>query len=143
MRGFTLVEILIVTAITIILIAASFPIYENFQRDGKLDVARIELQENLKNVQAQAQAGVNDSSHGVYFNSNSYIAYQGNSYAARDTDYDITYDVINNVIIVNAPVEILFTKKTGLPASAVTVTLQNQIDTEQKTVEVNEIGLIE
>ena len=65
MRGFTLVEILIVTAITIILIAASFPIYENFQRDGKLDVARIELQENLKNVQAQAQAGVNDSSHGV------------------------------------------------------------------------------
>lgn len=142
MKGFTLIEILLVTAITIILIAVSFPVYENYQTSGKLDIARIELQENLRNIQTEAQAGINDSNHGIYFNSNNYVAYQGTSYASRNATYDFTYDMIDNIVIVNAPAEINFIKQTGSPGSSTTITIQNQIDSEQSTVTVSEIGLI-
>jgi prepilin-type N-terminal cleavage/methylation domain-containing protein len=142
-KGFTLIEILLVSAITVILIAATLPVYDSFFKQGKLDVASIELQGNLRNMQAQAKAGLNDLDQGAYFNSNSYIAYQGSSYVTRNTDYDFTYDIIDKVTIVDAPMEVTFSKKTGLPDSAQTITIRNQINDEETVINVSAIGLIE
>ena len=93
MRGFTVIELLIVIAILLVLASAATPFYGNFQVSGQLNENTSQIIQTLRTAREQNLARMNNTQHGVYFEINAgaddrYILYQGTSYALRDTAYD-------------------------------------------------------
>jgi len=94
-KGFTLYELIVVLAITSIIVAAAVPVYGNFQGKLQLLDSSADIVQILRTARGQSLVGYNDSAHGVYFVINnsgvdSFIFYQGDSYTARNQDYDQT-----------------------------------------------------
>lgn len=139
--GFTLMEIMIVLAIMLILAAASAPFYSFFQSFGALNSSKQEVLENIRLTRSKALAGENNSSFGVYFSSNKYTIYQGDSYVARDQSQDFINELPAGISFSGLS-EIRFTLKTGLPSIAGTLTMTNASDNSTSSISVNSAGLI-
>ncbi|MFC1595126.1 Tfp pilus assembly protein FimT/FimU [Patescibacteria group bacterium] len=92
-QGFTLIELLIVIGITLLLAAASVPIYGNLQVSSQMHDSVSQIAQTIRTARVRSVARLNNSSHGVYLEINAgsddrFILYQGSSYIARDIDYD-------------------------------------------------------
>lgn len=141
MRGFTLIEIITVSAIIIILFVVSVPFYAYFQTFSVLGSARQEVTANIRLTQAKAVAGENDSSFGVYLIGNQYILFQGDTYTTRATGQDIIFTLQDHISF-SGTTEIRFAEKTGLPAAATIVTLVNSVNGANETISINSFGAI-
>lgn len=147
-RGFTLVELLIVIAVTLILAVAAVPIYGNLQVQSQLNENTSLLIQSLRTAQERAMARVNNASHGIKLFSNSYILYQGSSYAERSQSYDRTIE-LGDAISVEKSLsgtgeddEINFSKSLGVPDMTGTITLTHDTG-DVKTIEINAFGKTE
>lgn len=143
-QGFTVIEIFIVVGIMALLISFVTPIYGRWHNDVRLDTAGLEISRQLKAAQAKSFSGVNDKAHGIYFNNNEAVIFQGASYAARDSGYDLSTDIPSGITIAlsNFMSEIVFSKNTGLPNATSTITILNSATGETKGISVNILGLI-
>lgn len=86
--GFTLIEIIIAIGILTILSGLGLIFSVDFYRSYSLDSERNMVVSVLQKVRSRAQNNINQSLHGVSFQSNGYVLFQGASYALRDSDYD-------------------------------------------------------
>ena len=75
-RGFTLLEVLLVTAIFLVLLVAGVASYTALQKTQIMEVTRSEIVQNMRVAQTRARAGENDLAQGVYFNGNAYTIFQ-------------------------------------------------------------------
>lgn len=117
MRGFTLVEVVIVMAIMLIVFFASLPIYQSLISYSQLSIAKKELIQTLNISKYKAIYSYNNSKHGVYVSGTEYIYYQGEDYLTRNQLQDITYEFPENVEVgINSDVN--FEKNTGFTSSA-------------------------
>lgn len=93
-RAITLVEVLIVVAISLVLVTAATPIYSNIQVSTQVDDAASQIIQTIRIARGRAIARVNNASHGVYFDATAkppaYTLYQGDSYALRNSIFDRT-----------------------------------------------------
>lgn len=135
--GFTLLEIVIVTALTAILgTAAVMSLPTVFRSTTELDAAAKQLQDNLVGAQQNAQSQYENSAWGVYLNaatagSHYYKVFYGDSYATG-TVTDTVYLPKSVEFLTPAQgntEEIDFPKVTGIPAVDHGVTLALTIDT--------------
>ena len=150
-KGFSLVEILVVAAITMVLAAMALPLYGNWQSSAYLNERTAEIVQTLRLAQARSVAGVNDSSHGVYFYINAngvdrFTLYQGGFFLdpSRDARYDRII-VLENSLSLSATFpgpDINFSRGWGLPDSIGTVGLTNAIG-KSTQITVNGLGAIE
>lgn len=129
--GFTLVELLIVLAVTTLLVAASIPIYGGVQVSAQLNDAAAQTVQALRIARTKAVARTENMSHGVCFNEdgNTVILYQGDSCATRDTAFDRTYTLDDAMTLsTTAPGDdIVFAKGTGVPGASATVTITHSV----------------
>jgi prepilin-type N-terminal cleavage/methylation domain-containing protein len=142
--GFTLVELLIVMAISLILVTAAVPIYGGLQVSAQLNETNSQIIQTLRTARERSVAGVNNSRHGVYFGSNTYTIYQGNSYTGRDTAYDrtatldsalsFTYDITDG--------EVNFTQNKGKVNNTGTITVNHSV-AGSRSIVVNKYGVVE
>jgi prepilin-type N-terminal cleavage/methylation domain-containing protein len=145
-RGFTLVEILITVSITIILAAAAFPVYGSLQVSAQLNENSSQIIQALRTAKQRSLAGYNNSEHGVKFVANSYVLFQGSSYAVRQSTYDrsVTLDSPLGLFwsFGGGVDEINFSKGVGVPNTTGTITLVHDVS-GTRTISINSLGMVE
>lgn len=98
-RGLTLIEVLIVIAVSLIILSAAIPIYGNLQVSTQLNEESAYIVQTLRLARGRSTNRVDGASWGVYFElraeplKDRYILYQGNSFAARNPAFDRTREL--------------------------------------------------
>ncbi len=133
-------EIIIVIGIFAVLAVFTAPTIIKFFQWQNVDDVAASVESTLRQARSQAMYQKNDASHGVKLLSGSYVLFQGNSYASRTISYDLTTAVPTGITF-SGITEVTFTKRTGLPSTTGTVTIQSP--TKTKTITINSQGLIQ
>ncbi|MDD2807537.1 MAG: type II secretion system protein [Patescibacteria group bacterium] len=91
MKGFTLVETILVLAMLVIISGLSIPFIQSFNASSDLYTYSDQIEKFVRKAHDQARSGLNGSAWGVYFNSSAHqiILYRGDRYVTRDSDYDL------------------------------------------------------
>jgi len=151
--GFTIVELLIVIALTAILAAAVSPIYGSLQVSAQLNESSAQAIQNVRTARERAAAGYNATAHGIYFDINSgddtITVYQGASYAARTSSFDQVISLDSAMTLsatgfslIGSDVDINFSQGLGEPDNTGTVTITHDVSGSRDIV-VNGLGLVE
>jgi len=140
MKGFTLIEIILVISITVIIAAVSIPVIVRFVGVQHLDDTRSTIVASLRQAHNQAVFQKNDSAFGVRFLSGSFVIFQGSSYASRTTSEDIVVTIPSS-ITVSGISEVVFTKRTGVPSTTGTIFIH--LGSSSLSLSINQSGLIE
>lgn len=154
-KAFTFLEMIIVIGITGLLVAAASPVYGSFQVKLQLLDSSAEIVQILRTARQQSLVGYNNANHGVFFDidssgADSFTLYQGASYASRDQDYDLVFNLKNSLLVANGTftltgndIDINFAKGgLGLPDNIGNLTLTHSV-TGSKTITVNRYGMVE
>lgn len=142
--GFTLIELILVIAITLILVAAASPVYGNFLVSTQLNESSIQIVQLLREARNQSISRQGDSSYGVFFASSNVTSYKGDSYAMRDVSYDYIF-VLDNGVSISTTLsgnEVSYSKGLGVPTSTGTVTITHST-TGTRAVEIGSFGTVE
>lgn len=115
-KSFTLIELLIVIALVVSIMALAVPFGVEFLQKQRIEEETATLANNLKAAQARATAGKNDSSWGIKFfeDEDYYVLFAGESYETRISKYDEAFQLSSGTNITGAD-EIVFEKITGQP----------------------------
>ncbi len=166
--GFTLIEILIVTAIAVILIGAGSVYLSGFHSEGQADSQAQQITTLLQAAQEKSRGRQNDSRWGVYITNSvsgqaTYALYQvdeealsGGCEGACGTPDEsgvvpgtiLERGVLPTGVSFSVPAtgvnqNIIFAKSTGLPATATTIVLSATGSQTLKTIYVSANGQIE
>ena len=140
MRGFTILEISLVIAMMFVIAALTFPITASFMRSQTQGDAADELVSVLRRAQSEATYQKNDSSFGVKVLSNSYVLFEGSSYATRNEDED-EVTVFSSTISHGGQGEVVFEQLTGIPSATGTISVI--LGREQVDIAIHTEGRIE
>lgn len=114
MRGFTLLELLLVISVAIIIAGLTTPIGVRFFQTQTLDETTSSILGTIRRAQNQAVFQKNDSVFGVKFLFGSYVLFQGSSYASRIQSEDESF-TLSSGIATSGIDEVVFTKRTAIP----------------------------
>ena len=149
MKGFTIIELLIVIAITLILATLSASLYGNLQVSSQLNDSTSQMLQATRTARERSVARVNNSAHGVYFEINPgaddrYILYQGSSYAARDSSHDRATTLANSLSLSTTLTgsEVNFSMGFGVPDNTGSVILTHDVN-GTRTITINSFGMVE
>jgi len=141
MKGFTLLEVLLVIAILAIVTSVSIPSYGKFINMNSINTQVNELRKNIRLAQQQAEAGKYNSNHGVHFTTSSYTLYTGENYSSRNQNKDKTYP-LNKRMEITKYFDLNFYRDTGKPSATGTIILKNKINKKSTGIKINEHGLV-
>lgn len=139
MKGFTLLELLIVIAAAILITALTIPVGVRFFQTQILDETTNGILETLRRAQNQAMFQKNDSAFGVKFLSDSYVLFQGSFYDPEQ-DENETF-TLSSGITTEGIDEVVFAKLTGIPNPSGTLTITSGNDSQ--ALNINTQGKIE
>ena len=139
--GFTLIETLLVVGIGVVIFAFSAPYSLNFYRTQLVEEARSNIISALQQAKHNAVLQKNDSSFGVALNqvANSYVSFQGESYAERVTAQDDIYSVVSGITFSGLD-EVVFAKLIGTPSATGTISISYGSTT--KSILVEDFGVV-
>lgn len=138
-KGFTLIEFLVVIVIFAVLISLTVPLGMDFYRNQQIDAQSQGVLQVLRQAQLKARSGEMDSSFGVYLTNDSYTLFKGASYDSRDLPYDRVF-ALPTIIRVSGLGEVVFSKLEGKPNVTGDIVLSSGKDSQ--TINVNEVGRI-
>lgn len=124
MKGFTLLEVLLVIATITVLAGIGIPVYTSLQIKNDLDVATSTSLQAIRRAQMLSQAVDGDTTWGAKIQSASITLFKGSSYGGRDTNYDEVYSLSGSVTPTGIT-ELVFSKLLGTPNTTGTLTLTN------------------
>lgn len=124
-RGFTLIELILVTTIVtlvgVFVLPVAFSVYSSQVLTETVDG----MSGVLRRAQGFALAGRHGASFGVHFTDGAYTLFEGSSYETRVLAADETMPV-PATISVQGPADILFASVTGVPNVAGTIEVANE-----------------
>lgn len=123
MKGYTLVELIIVLAIIGTVAAVAVPSYQAILKSGDARHAALVYADALREAQNRAKLMEFDTAWGTAIVNQSVVVFSGASYAARTAARDKTY-VLPNVTVTGAT-STVFTKFAGAPSAIATTTFAN------------------
>lgn len=139
MRGFTLIEILLVIAIIGLLGYLIVPLTMDFYRFQQLDSTANGLVQALRSAHSKAILGELDSGFGVYTIKGQYTLFKGNSWNTRDVSYDQNFEVANNISFSGLN-QVAFSKILGQPSQTGVIILTNGRD--YLVIDINQAAVI-
>lgn len=91
LRGFTIIEILIVMFLFALLSGTTLVFGTNYYREYNFYSEENLLISLLQKARSQAQNNINQKPHGIFFDkiSGNYVLFQGVNYEHRDSDWDL------------------------------------------------------
>ena len=145
MRGFTLVELLLVMAIVALVGALSVPMLQTTQVSADLTSSTQKLISTLRRAQWQATTEQEADSWGVYFDNGvkSFILFKGVNYAGRDQTADQVFSwPATFTLSTDFGNEIIFNLASGQPTASGTVELTSG-NNQTKAILINSYGKIQ
>lgn len=139
-QGVTLIELLLVVAITLVVGVAVVPLGAGFLVRNQLENKTNEIVSSLRTAQLNSISGKEQSSWGATITSNKIIMFRGSTYSSPGTVFDQSFDVPQSISI--TAVEIVFDRLTGNPNAPATITLTSNTG-DNSTVVVNEVGTVD
>lgn len=147
MRGFTLIEVLVVLAFLTFAVAAALPGYSNFTAKYQLDASARDLESLLRSAQNLSMATRDQDTYGVHLSGGpggSFVLFKGESYAARDatTFGEISFDLPGSISLSDTVSgdDVVFGMVTGTTEDTGEMTLTGRAGT--RTISVNEAGTL-
>jgi prepilin-type N-terminal cleavage/methylation domain-containing protein len=138
MKGFTFIEVLIVTVVVAFLLVFTLPWAIRFYRVQQIDNVTEEVVQTLRRAQLKAMSVNKDSPFGVYFGSaGQYVLFRGNSYDTRD-DEEVLY--ILDDISFSGISEVTFLKLNGNPDPVGNIMIS--LDNETRIININSLGRV-
>lgn len=143
-KGITMVEIIMVVMLTTTVAMISLPLYSNMQASAQLNDGSSQMIQILRTARQKSVSGVQDSEHGVKFNSNNYVFFQGSSYDTRQVAFDRIFQLENSLSIVTTLTndEVVFSKGLGMPDNTGTISINHTVKGNRQ-ISINSIGVIE
>lgn len=141
MKGFTLIELILVVATITALSIISIPVYSLLQVRNDLDVATNTAVQTLRRAQLLSQSVDGDSSWGVNLGQNNITLFKGVSFTLRDTNFDEVYTLSGNVTFSGIS-EVVFSKLLGNPATTGTIVLTTS-NNETQNITLNSKGFLD
>ena len=139
--GFSLIETLLVVGILAIVFVISAPFTISFYRNQLVEDTRSNIIDTLQRAKHYAVLQKNDSAFGVTLSEvdDSYVLYQGSTYATRDNTQDEIFPVVEDMVF-SGLTDVVFSKLTGLPSATgtISINLSNKI----KEILVEDSGII-
>jgi prepilin-type N-terminal cleavage/methylation domain-containing protein len=147
--GFTLIELLVVLSMIALLAASVFPMYGNLQGSSQLNESSSQIIQIIRTARERSAARLNNSNHGVYFESaesDRYVLYQGSSFDTREQNRD-RETILEGVMNFSLPggadeYEINFSKGLGMPSATGTIILNHEVQ-GTRTIIINSFGMVE
>lgn len=139
MRGFTIVEIIIVLAIVASLAAIGLTVgidsYQRFLFRSDLHATSSLLQK----ARSSAINNIGETSHGVYFDDigGHFILFRGLSYATRNASFDLSVEKSKTITLTPPLLEIVFSPLSGTTTGG-TLTLTD--GAKNATIQINNEG---
>ncbi len=140
--GFTLVELLIVLAISLSLLGVIGTIASNTYPKSQLNAEAGVVMQAIREAQALTLARKEDSRWGVYRTANELILFAGPSYATRDEAFDRTH-VFPSGITASGMEEIVFSSLLGTIPQPGTITLTSNATGESVVISINANGVVQ
>jgi len=145
MKGFTLIELILVLAILAIVSVLSIPFIQIFQTSSDLYTYTDSIAQTLRRANQQSVAGQDGSAWGVYFDTagSRLVMFKGNDYAGRDDEYDQEIDYPDSFVVsADFGDEISFSLYRGLPSDTGTIIIASVESDVNKYIVISEIGLV-
>jgi prepilin-type N-terminal cleavage/methylation domain-containing protein len=128
MKGFSLIEMLVVLAIIGIIGSISVVTFNTMRKVGDAKHAAYVYVDSLKEAKNMAKMMKYDTNWGVKVNESDTVVFNGPSYSGRESAHDSQYVIPSNLNI-SGVTEIVFSKFTGLPDVFGTTTFSNDFGT--------------
>ena len=125
-KGFTIVEVLMATAILIILAGLGLFLGFDFYQSYAFSSERSSLISILEKARGLSMTNVNEAKHGVYFLPDSYVIFQGDSYVSRNSIYDEIISA-SSLVSRSGAEEIIFESLTGSPVATGSIVLYDGV----------------
>lgn len=129
---------MLVIALIALIAGFSLPVFQGFIMSNQLENNKSVVVSAIRSAQAYSQGISDDSVWGISFQMDTVVVFKGNSYAARDVDFDQVYPLSGTQI--SGASEITFDKLTGFPDSTANLTLSGFSDS--RLIEINEKGAV-
>ena len=142
MKGFTLLEVLLVIALFGILLASMGSLASNSLPKNQLTLETDVVVSTLRRAQTRSISGYQDGLWGVYFTSWSMILFKGERYDLRDPVFDETH-VFESSIRMSGLSEIVFEARQGQTQQVGTVMITQVSSGETKTLTINRNGRVQ
>jgi len=145
MKGFTLIELILVIAISATLAALAVPTIGQFSNRTQIDATSDEVISALRFAQAKAMAVEQDSKFGVYFdNANQkFYIFRGSNFGDNPSE-NIEYNYPNTITVAQGFTnnQADFEKLFGTTTDTGNITITNNIG-QTRIVSISEVGKIE
>ncbi len=123
MRGFSLLEALLIAGIIGVLAAAIAPFTFPSSARDELAASAESLVAALRQAQLSSLAVTHASTHGVHLEAGRFVLFEGANYASRNPAFDLITTLPPGVTLTSALTDIVFDKFTGKTNAAGTITL--------------------
>lgn len=140
--GVSLIELLLVVAIMIIILASAYPLGAGFLSRNKFDDCVTELTNSFRVAQLNSLSGKEASNWGVSVLSGQIILFKGATYAGRDPVYDEVFNISPDISLNPSSYEVIFDRLTGEPDQTVSIDLSDASG-NSVTISLNEVGTVD
>ncbi len=143
-NGFTFIELLITVGIIAVVASFSLSFFGSWQISLGILNYKAQIIENIELARLKSMVSENNKEHGIYFNLDSFVLFQGESYVSRDDDYDRIFNLSNNLSL-NTNLdnnEIIFNKYTGQPDISGTISLSDKNSDRNYQIMINQFGFV-
>ncbi len=130
-KGFTLLELILVSGIAILLCTLVVPAYRNCLIRNDLSIATGQVTQALARTRLLSESGKYDTGWG--FNVSSGTLYKGNSYDLRDPNFDEHY-FVPTTIEVSGIQDIFYEKLTGIPSQTGQIILTTRTNEQRRVI---------
>lgn len=139
LKGFTIIEVLLVIAVLAVLLGLSVPVYQSFYNNNELDVFVSVLVQSLRRAKTLSMSVEGDSQWGLKIETGYLILFKGSSFSARDPGYDEVFSLPNSISFSGLN-EITFSKLYGIPGTTGNISLS--LAGKTIAVNINEKGTV-
>jgi len=145
-RGFTLIELAVVTSIIITLLG--FIIISLVRSQQGVSLTSVEeilltdlKQQQLKSMIGDTEGRSDPDQYGIHFDSNRYVLFHGVTYSSLDTSNSIT-TLESNMQFNNPNFNVIFSKLSGEVPTITIIELQDNTNSSLKKIHLNTLGVV-
>jgi type II secretory pathway pseudopilin PulG len=146
-RGFTIIEILIIVAITILILALVIIPFKQMNERQALIKETANIISIINHARSMTLSSKGGEPHGVHIEANRVVLFSGPTYSSSDPDnvsIELNSQVsISNINLSGGITDVVFNQLTGTTAGYGTITLSLVASsTQAKTISINSTGII-